>query len=358
MFCTNCGAKVADGARFCTNCGATLSEPSPAAVKPEPARPQRSVEPQPPAPVPAPTPAPAPTPKKKRSKAKIVIPIVAVVVVAAVAVAAFLTNGFGLMGVPVRATVNDYSWDELSRISAQISACGSEDEAIEIAKGYNLTKPDGTLDGTQVKQVELTDGTTTEVQIIGFYHDDKSDGSGKAGISFMFKDAIGQHAMNSNGTTQGGWQASEMRSWMNSELINQLPEDMKSKIVAVDKLTNSVGFTADPTSVTATSDQLWLLSQIEIDGSSDGVNPQYFGALDQEGTQYQLFSNSGIKRHAPGPVLQKSSAGSVSAIPIAWWQRSAAADNQMNFYITTDAGDGFSAMEADSSLYVVPAFCI
>lgn len=358
MFCTNCGAKNAENAKFCTSCGAPLAAPSP-------------VHQQPPRPTPAPSgerqgqgrPSPTPgtqtkTPRKKHSKARIVIPVAAVVVMAAVAVAAFLTNGFGLLGVPVRATVNDYGWDELSRISAEISACGSEEEALEVAKSYNLTNPDGTLDGTQVKQIELTDGATTEVQIIGFYHDDKSDGSGKAGISFIFADAIGQHAMNSNGTTQGGWESSEMRSWMNGELVNQLPGDMRSEIVAVDKLTNNVGFTADPSSVTTTSDQLWLLSQVEIDGPSDGSNPAYYGALDMEGSQYQLFSNCDIGRRTPGAILQKGSADAVPATPVSWWQRSSAADYKTNFYRTDDNGEGFHAASANSSLYVVPAFCI
>lgn len=367
MFCTNCGAKNADGAKFCTGCGAPLmpsasvsnsqqQAPAPRPVRQAQTSPvveqQASARPIPPAPEP-------PQPRRKKSKARVVIPVLAaVIIVVAVSVAAVFTNGFGLFGVPVRATVNDYSWEELSRISAQISACNSQEEALEVAKSYNLTNPDGTLDGTQVKQIELTDGTTTEVQILGFYHDDKSDESGKAGISFMFADTIGQHAMNSNGTTEGGWASSEMRTWMNSELIALLPEDLQSQIVAVDKLTNSVGFTADPSSVIPTSDKLWLLSQKEIVGPSDGTNPSYFGALDAEGSQYQVFSDSDAFRGNPLPLLQKKSANTTGVSPIWWWQRSSAADFATNFFCTTDAGDGFAAAEANAQLYVSPGFCL
>lgn len=359
MFCTNCGAKNADGTKFCTSCGARLSAPD--SVPPQ--QPTQSVEARPSQQAATGDDSPqsgsrSPKPRKKRSKARIVIPVVAVVVVAAVAVAAFLTNGFGLMGVPVRATVNEYSWDELSRISAQISACGSEEEALEVAKSYNLTNPDGTLDGTQVKQVELTDGTTTEVQIIGFYHDDKSDGSGKAGISFMFVDAIGQHPFNSNGSSKGGWESSDVRQWMNSELIEQLPDDLKTKVVTVNKLTNNVGHTADPASVTTTSDQLWLVSQIEIEGPSDGSNPDYFGALDAEGEQYQLFRDCGVARRTPQEILQKSSALSTGATPINWWQRSSAADVDGNVYCTHERGEGFSARNAGENMFIVPSFSI
>lgn len=367
MFCTNCGTKNADGAKFCTGCGAPLTPSSSVnnqqrqAPAPQPvpqAQAASTIEKRSPF---RPTP-PAPEqsqPKRKKSKARVVIPVVAaVIVVAAVAVATVLTNGFGLLGVPVRATVNDYSWEELSKISAQISACSSREEALEVAKSYNLTNPDGTLDGTQVKQVELTDGTTAEVQILGFYHDDKSDGSGKTGISFIFKDAIAQHVMNSNGTTEGGWANSEMRAWMNSELIALLPDDLRSQIAAVDKLTNSVGFTGDQNSVTASSDSLWLLSQIEIEGPSDGSNSAYFGALDCEGEQYQLYANCGAARNVPLPTLQKTLAPApgISAVP--WWQRSSAADVAANFYYTSEGGEAFCGGAASNAFGVVPGFCI
>ena len=366
MFCTNCGTKNADGAKFCTSCGAPLMPSSsvnnqqrqaPAPQSAPRAQAAPMVEEQPSSRPTAPAPE-QPQLKRKKSKARIIIPVVAVVVVAAVAVAAVFTNGFGLLGVPVRATVNDYSWEELSKISAQISACDSQGEALEVAKSYNLTNPDGTLDGTQVKQIELTDGTTTEVQILGFYHDDKSDGSGKAGISFIFKDAIGQHVMNSNGTTEGGWRNSEMRSWMNSDLITLLPEDLQSQIVAVDKLTNSVGFTADPDSVATTSDKLWLLSQIELVGPSDGSNPTYFGALDAEGSQYQLFSSCGVARNDPRPILQKRFAATPGIAAVIWWQRSSAADVSENFYYTSEDGEAFCGGSASNAFGVAPAFCI
>lgn len=367
MFCTNCGTKNADGAKFCTGCGAPLM-PSTSVNNGQ----QRVPAPQPPrrvqeAPVVEGQPpiqsdssiAEQPRPKRKKSRARVVIPVLAAaIIVAAVAVAAIFTNGFGLLGVPVRATVNDYSWEELSKISAQISACGSQEEALEVAKSYNLTNPDGTLDGTQVKQLELTDGTTTEVQILGFYHDDKSDGFGKAGISFIFRDAIGQHVMNSSGTTEGGWDNSEMRAWANSELTSLLPEELQARIVDVNKLTNSVGFTADPNSVTTTSDKLWLLSQVEIAGPSDGSDPEYFGALDREGSQYQLFSDCGVTRNDSLPILQKQSAIEAGISAVSWWQRSSAADYATNFYCSREDGRGFSAAKANETLFVVPGFCL
>ena len=97
----------------------------------------------------------------------------------------------------MKSAVEAYTWDELSQISAEIGAAGDEAAAIEVAKKYNLCTPEGKLDGTQVKSVTLADGTQTTVQIVGFAHDDKTSG-GKAGITFIFGDCVGEAPMNSD----------------------------------------------------------------------------------------------------------------------------------------------------------------
>lgn len=53
--------------------------------------------------------------------------------------------------VPVRDSVEDYSWAELSTIADQIAAASSDDEGIEVAKRYHLCLEDGTLDETQLR---------------------------------------------------------------------------------------------------------------------------------------------------------------------------------------------------------------
>ena len=171
----------------------------------------------------------------------------------------------GAAGAAVKSAVEAYTWDELSQISAEIGAAGDEAAAIEVAKKYNLCTPEGKLDGTQVKSVTLADGTQTTVQIVGFAHDDKTSG-GKAGITFIFGDCVGEAPMNPTDTNAGGWEASQMRGYLNSDVMTLLPEDLKSAIVPVDKLTNNVGKTQDISAVTATSDSLWLFSLAELAG--------------------------------------------------------------------------------------------
>ena len=72
--------------------------------------------------------------------------------------------------------------------------------------------------------------------------------------------------MNEMDTNAGGWEACGMRLWMSSDLLGELPDDLRAAIVPVSKLTNNVGETEDPSSVTATEDTLWLLSTVELAG--------------------------------------------------------------------------------------------
>ena len=176
MFCPKCGNEVQEGSSFCGNCGAGIAGKAPniagvatAAVA---------------------------GPAKRRGPIAIVAAIVAVVIVVVIGV-----NVLG--GVPVKDSTEAYTWDELSRISDEIGKASDESAAVEIAKKYNLTTKDGKLDGTQTKSVTLTDGTRTAVQIAGFAHDEKTDG-GKAGITFIFKDCIGEGKINPSNTNAGG----------------------------------------------------------------------------------------------------------------------------------------------------------
>lgn len=256
---------------------------------------------------------------------------------------------------PAVSALESYSWDELSRISAEIAAAEDEDAAIEVAKQYELCTPDGRLDGTQVKSVTLSDGTQTTVQIVGFAHDNKTEG-GKAGITFVFGDAIGKGSMNSSKTNAGGWEASQMRAYLNGDWRAQLPEDLDAAIVPVDKLTNNVGETQDVSAVTATSDSLWLFSVAELDGAIEwyrGDNGVYNEVLNAEGVEYKLFRDTADPSR-PNEVLEKNFQGS----EICWWARSPRPANPSGFQFVVSGAVPDADWPADTSYGVVPGFCI
>lgn len=389
MFCPKCGSEIAEGAAFCGKCGAPVGAQAAGAAQAGSAQGAAGA-------------AVGGTPALKKNGAKIGA-VAAAVVVVVVLVAGFATNWFGLAGVQpkeavevpaanqgtgnqqsadaadqsagttenagdaqgdsqaagaaVKSAVEAYTWDELSQISAEIGAADDEVAAIEVAKKYNLCTPEGKLDGTQVKSVTLADGTQTTVQIVGFAHDDKTSG-GKAGITFIFGDCVGVAPMNPTETNAGGWEASQMRGYLNSNGMNLLPEDLRSVIVPVDKLTNNVGETQDASSVTATSDSLWLFSLAELAEPLPAA--ELFGGgyewvadiFNAEGTRYKLFSDTGVNWNDANSILVKNFQDSA----IGWWERSPLPDGSYGFqYAFSDLAYG---SYADDTYGVVPGFCI
>ena len=256
----------------------------------------------------------------------------------------------------VRASVNDYSWDELSEISALIAQASSDTEGLQIAERYHLCAADGTLDGSQTKQVALKDGTATSVQVAGFRHDTRSDGEGLAGITFIFTDAVATHEMSAGEGNAGGWEASDLREWCNSELLARMPDDLQRAIVAADKLTNNTGFTYDPAAVTVTSDKLWLPSYNELIGDVDPSLGDNLPVFNAEGDKYQLYVDTDVLWSAENPILVKRLASSGETV--SWWQRSPYPDN--DDYVMDTGADGipFYAHVPTKQFGVVPGFCV
>ena len=400
MFCSKCGSEIAEGSAFCGKCGASVGTQ---AIDSAPAGSAQGA---------ATGGAGAGVPALKRNGAKVAV-IAAVTVIAVVLVVGFATNWFGLAGVQpkeavevpaasqgadevrdanaadgqtadagesagdaqgggpqavagvaVKSAVEAYTWDELSQISAEIGAAGDEAAAVEVAKRYNLCTPDGKLDGTQVKSVTLADGTQTTVQIVGFAHDDKTSG-GKAGITFIFGDCVGEAPMNPTDTNAGGWEASQMRANLNGDWRGQLPQDLNAVIVPVDKLSNNVGETDAVSAVTTTSDALWLFSLAELAGAvpasriGDGYGlfeEGYVDILDVAGSQYKLFGDMGASMgNSENACLIKTRADTYAF----WWLRTPEPRDEYCF-LRVDQ-HGYVPSGSDGASYtncMIPGFCI
>lgn len=247
----------------------------------------------------------------------------------------------------VREAVEDYSWEELSQISALISDADSDDAGIEIAATYHLCAADGSLDGTQTKDVELSDGSVATMRIAGFRQDTKTDG-GAAGISFIAENAVTEQPMGMNGQTGVGWQDTSLRAWMNEDLLAMLPEDLSGAIVAVNKYTNptaGLGMTEQ----VVTSDKLWLPSYSELVGEIGAGNRRY-GAYSSEGEQYQLFADLGVNWAEGGEKVALSG--------VYWWMRSPEVTNSSWFMCV--APDGITSYDVRPATVnaILISFCI
>lgn len=131
-------------------------------------------------------------------------------------------------------------------------------------------------------------GSDYLIDIIGKNHDDYSDGSGKAPLTFQLHDCYGElKNMNSSDTNSGGWTSCAMRQTHLPAILALMPIEVQNGIREVNKRTMLSSSIRPKT----TADKLFLLSEIEIFGS---VTHSYKG----EGTQYDYYKagNSKVKR--------------------------------------------------------------
>ena len=84
--------------------------------------------------------------------------------------------------------------------------------------------------------------------------------------------------MNLTATNEGGWEATELRSWLRSEIYNTLPQDLKATIVSVNKTFYDYG----SKSTLSCEDNLWIPSWREIRGgdSHENSGADYSGYFD------------------------------------------------------------------------------
>ena len=179
-------------------------------------------------------------------------------------------------------------------------------------------------------------GTDYPIDIIGKGHDDYSDGSGKAPLTFQMHDTYADNKnMNSSDTTSGGWKGCVMRSTHLPAILALMPAEVQAAIRKVNKLT-SAGRRSS--TINTTADKLFLLSEVEIFGS---ITESKTG----EGTQYDYYKTS-------GDSTVKTKNGSENT----WWERSPSGSESDCFCIV-DTGGYANFTNASIAHGVAFAFC-
>ena len=171
---------------------------------------------------------------------------------------------------------------------------------------------------------------------MGFSHDDRSDGSGKAGLTFGLKDCLNTaYQMNSSNTNAGGWGSCALRATLRGDIWNQLPSDLRGVIKEVTKKTSAGNSSSTINSI---SDTLFLFAEKEIFGST-----QY--SVNGEGTQYARFTTSNTR-------IKKLNGSATN-----WWLRSPYSSNGYYFCAVNNSGAA-SYYIASASYGVAFGFCV
>lgn len=170
-----------------------------------------------------------------------------------------------------------------------------------------------------------------EFAIMDFNHDDKSDGSGKAGITFGMTGLMADtHSMNSTDTTIGSFAGSEMYAYLRDTVLPSMPQEVQDVIKPVNKLTSAGN---KSTEIQTDSMPIWLFSAAEVGLSKNWVSSG-------EGTAY-LYYNSGTR--AKGDT---------------WWLRSPLLTDDRGFCIVYNLDGSLGTAFAVWSRGVSFGFCV
>lgn len=279
------------------------------------------------------------------------------------------THGFGIPDYldGIRSSLDDYTWDQLQEISLKIKAAETRNEACEIAKRYHLLDDDGHIPYPCTKRVKLTNGLEVGAQLVGIRHDELLDGTGKAGLTFMFDAGIVERDAAAQ-PLSAGWADCELREWLDSDGLKLLPNELRALIKGVKKVSNNVGVARSASCLSELPATLWLPAMVELCGNqppeSFTENFHYLADIyNGEGKEYQLFRELKVSPYTTNEMLVRQWKGKDAC----WWERTASPDtseSEGTLYMNRVGHDGdvftyaTSADNPKKRTCVIPGFCI
>ena len=188
----------------------------------------------------------------------------------------------------------------------------------------------------------LSYNNTVYAFILGFNHNSSVEGGnsihfqfGKtaAGVDIAFVNSYGSTStgfcMNTSNTNSGGWNNSYMRKTICPAFLAALPKAWQNIIAACTKYSDNTGGGSNTASyVTATSDKIWLLSEMEVQGTRSYAN----SAEANYQKQYDYYRNGNSK-------VKYQHTATTSACY--WWLRSVHASSTNSFcFVNSDGSAG------------------
>ena len=228
----------------------------------------------------------------------------------------------------------DFATDSWSTIIANVKAGNGSEYKVGSTKEVNL----GTTYGTHTLRVANT-STPSECSTSGFSQT-------ACGFVLEFADIITTHKMNDTMTNVGGWPATSMRTFVNNDIYNAIPSELRNAII--DTTVVSGHGKSDTENFTST-DKLYLLSTAEVwaQGSSNTISNDTARDVTR---QLDYYKNLGTSTSNYSEAIKKN--GISASI---WWLRAATSSSTYSFLSVYDNG-GWANDPASISRGVAPAF--
>lgn len=186
------------------------------------------------------------------------------------------------------------------------------------------------------KSVTLTTGEVIELQVAGFNHDTYSDGV-TAPVTLVMKNCLNTTAeMNSSNTNSGGYPASALKTYVETNIYDKLPSDLKTLVAPVKKKCYTTYNSTS--SLSEANYNVWLLAEAEVFDSAS------YTVGSGEGTKYPIFTDNASRVKEIGRNAN-------------WWLRSCSSSS--NFFFVSVYNDGsVDYSYASSSGGVAVGLCI
>ena len=167
------------------------------------------------------------------------------------------------------------------------------------------------------------------------------------GFVLEFADIIAEHKMNDTDTNVGGWPSTSMRTFVNNDIYNAIPSEIKNAIIDTTVVS---GHGKSDTENFTTTDKLYLLAPGEVWSdwkTSRGAS--YDTAKDLTRT-LDYYTSIGVTTSNYSGAIKKNGTSASG-----WWLRAAYSKTTTYFFSVYDNGD-WRASYADSTCGVAPAF--
>ena len=225
----------------------------------------------------------------------------------------------------------DFTTDSWSTIIANVKAGHGSEYKVGSTKEVDL----GSTYGTHTLRVANT-STPSECSTTGFSQT-------ACGFVLEFADIIRRHKMNDTSTNVGGWPASSMYTFVNNDIYNAIPSEIKNAII--DTVVVSGHGKSDTENFTST-DKLYLLAPKEI---YTNWSKSYDTAKDLTRT-LDYYISIGVTTSSYSGAIKK-----IGTSADYWWLRAASSDNTYPFLLVLNNGD-WTYVSAETTNGVAPAF--
>ena len=221
----------------------------------------------------------------------------------------------------------------------------AEDSWDTIAKAVKAGKTEKYKVG-DTKEVDLGTYGKHKVRIANMSTPDECNQNGfsqsACGFVVEFTDVITTHVMNpsgdyngktySNGWNKDGWPKSQMKTFLDNDIYNALPQELKSVIITTETVS---GHGSEDTNNFTSIDKLYLLSTAEVwaPGTSNTIDSDT--ARDKT-RQLDYYNEKGVTTNSYDAAIKNNSSGTATAW---WWLRSARSNIYCNFYYVGGSGD-------------------